>query len=213
MPTSVHGATVFWLWKQGRWLGDRQGKHTSNIPKRFLCLATGKNLVCFSCVYVILLWSLEQRGRYKRKKKKKEKLLHLSSSTNTAWRLLCGDLGDWAPCRPVTHPGADGQWGSSPCFPPQPTLRPGTFSTSSSGKAGNWLFLWNEHDPEEHWAWTACALGRVLSCTSHHQASELLFLRGQPEPGDRRTATDLWQGIATLPAYDSTWEVREITFL
>lgn len=147
-----------------------------------------------------------------KEKKKKKKLLHSSSSTNTAWRLLCGDLCDWARCLPVTHPGADGQRGSSPWFPPQPTLRPGTFSTSSSGKAGNWLFLWNEHDPEEHWAWAACALERVLSCTSHHQASELLFIRGQPEPGDRRTATDLWQRIATLLACDSTWEVREITF-
>lgn len=42
--------------------------------------------VCHTALVTGTTWSLQKE------KKKKEKLLHLSSSTNTAWRLLCGDL-------------------------------------------------------------------------------------------------------------------------
>lgn len=47
MPMSVHGAIVFGF-ENKSWLGNQHGKHTSTRKKRFLCLATGKNLVCFS---------------------------------------------------------------------------------------------------------------------------------------------------------------------
>ena len=138
----------------------------------------------FFCFYVVLLWSLEQRGHYKRKKKKTF-FLHLSSGTNFAWKPPCADLCDWAECLPVTCQGKDKRWAPSPLspwFPPRPALQLGTFSISSSGKAGNWLFLWNEHDPEKYSAWSARALERILSCTSHQGVSELLLIKAQLEP-------------------------------
>lgn len=70
MLMSVQDAIVFGF-ENKSWLGNQHGKHTSNIQKHFLCLATGKNLVCFLCFYVMLLWSLELCGGCKRKEKKK----------------------------------------------------------------------------------------------------------------------------------------------
>lgn len=149
-------------------------------PKAFSLPSNWQELgVFFFWFYVMLLWSLEQRGRYKRQmeEKKKKNLLHLSSSTSFAWKPLCGDLCDWAGCLPVTGQGKDGQGGPSASqswFPPHPTLQLGTFSISSSGKAGNWLFLWDEHDPEKHSAQSACVLDRVLGAPSHQRGFEPL---------------------------------------
>lgn len=175
---SVQDAIVFGF-ENKSWLGNQHGKHTSNIQKHFLCLATGKNLGCFfsgsmSCCSGH--WNNVVATKDKWKKKKKN-LLHLSSSTSFAWKPLCGDLCDWAGCLPVTGQGKDGQGGPSASqswFPPHPTLQLGTFSISSSGKAGNWLFLWDEHDPEKHSAQSACVLDRVLGAPSHQRGFEPL---------------------------------------
>lgn len=154
----------------------------------------------------MLLWSLEQRGCCKRKRR--GNLLHWSSGMNLAWKPQCGDLCVWAWCLPVTLQGKNSQWAPpplSPWFPPLPKLHLGTFSISSSGKAGNWLFWWNEHDPEKHSAWSARALERVLRCTSHRRVCELLFLEAQLEPVDmdssRRTATDPGPWTTTTPGW------------
>lgn len=108
MPMSVHGTIVFGFANK-TWLGNQHGKHTSAIEKHFLCLETGKNFVCFFCFYVMLLWSLEQRGHYKRGRWN----LLLSNSTNLAWKLLCRDLWDWAQCLPLIGQEEDRGWSPS----------------------------------------------------------------------------------------------------
>ena len=66
-------------------------------------------------------------------------------------------------------------------------------------------FLWNEHDPEKHSAWSAHALKRVLSCISHHRVFTPLFIETQLEPADmyvfQATATDPWPWTATAPGW------------
>lgn len=189
MLMSVQDAIVFGF-ENKSWSGNQHGKHTSHILKHFLCLATGKNLVCFLCFYVMLLRSLELCGSCKKKGEKTSAFKQQHKFSLKA--AVCGDLCDWALCLPVPRQGKDRQRGPSrhppplrPWFPPHPTLQLGTFSISSSGKAGNWLFLWNEHDLERHSAWSACALERVLSCTSHHKVVELVFTKAQLEPEDK----------------------------
>lgn len=122
------------------------------------------------------------------KQNQTKKLLHWSSGTNLAWKLLC--VGT---CVTGLHAhqllvkerlGGGAPPARSPWFPPSPAVQWGTFSISSSGMAGNWLFLWNEHDLEKHSAWSACVLQRVLSCTSHHKVFELPFIKAQLEPED-----------------------------
>lgn len=116
MLMSIQDAIVFGF-ENKSWLGNQHGKHTSNIQKHFLCLATGKNLVCFLCFCVMLLWSLELCGGCKRKggggQNQTKKLLHWNSGTNLAWKLLCGDLCNRAPCPPVTSQGRVWRWGPS----------------------------------------------------------------------------------------------------
>ena len=107
-------------WKTSPWLGNQHGKHTANIQRHFLCLATGKNLGCFFfCYYVMLLWSL---GTMWLPQKEKEKdLLHLSSGMNLAWKWLYGDLWAW-----VTRQGKDREWAPPPVgpwLPPGPALQ------------------------------------------------------------------------------------------
>lgn len=65
---SVHRTIVFGFANKS-WLGNQHGKHTSAIEKHFLCLATGKNLVCFflllchvALVTATTWWSL-QKGK------------------------------------------------------------------------------------------------------------------------------------------------------
>lgn len=183
MPMSVHGAIVFGF-ENKSWLGNRHGRHTSNIQKHFLCLATGKNLVCFSCFCVMLLCSMEQRGHYKRGRKS----LPLSSSTNIAWKLLCGDLCDGARCLPVTHQGEDRQPSPSRSqylvsFSPYMAAR-GPSAFPLMGRLGIDYFYEMDMTQKSIQHGQPVHLKRVLSCTSHQQVCELLFIRTQLGPAD-----------------------------
>lgn len=71
---SVQDAIVFGF-ENKSWLGNQHGKHTSNIQKHFLCLATGKNLGCFfsgsmSCCSGHWNNVVATKDKWKKKKKK-----------------------------------------------------------------------------------------------------------------------------------------------
>lgn len=175
MPVNMHNAIVVGSENKSR-LGNQHGKHTSNTRTHLLSLATGRNLVCFVCFYVMFLWSLEQRDHYKRKKK------NFCISAQPESLGTCGTGQVPVPLLTQEKRGSTCPSPLSPWFPPHPTWQLGTFSISSSGKAGNWLFLWNEHDPEKHLPWSDCVLERVLSWTSCCKVFELLFIKAPLEP-------------------------------
>lgn len=189
-------------WKTSSWLGNQHGKHTANIQRHFLCLATGKNLGCFFfCFYVMLLWSL---GTMWLPQKEKEKdLLRLSSSMNLAWKRLYGDLRDW-----VTSQGKDREWAPPPVgpwLPPGPALQLRDLQHFLFWESWELTVFYEmnmtqksiQHDLPMHF--------RVLSCTSHHRVFKPLFIETQLEPVDmyvfQATAMDPWPWTATVPGW------------
>lgn len=144
----------------------------------------------------MVLWSLEHMVAMKRGGVwKGGNLLQLSSCKNFAeTHSVPGPMSGLAAWQLLAKERTGGRLTlPQPPFPPHPTFQLRTFSISSSGKTGNWLFLWNEHDPKKYSARSAYALEKVLSCTSHHKVFELLFIKAQLEPtamqSSRRTVT------------------------
>lgn len=137
-------------------------------------------------------WSLEHMVAMKRGGVwKGGNLLQLSSCKNFAeTHSVPGSMSGLAAWQLLAKERTGGRLTlPQPPFPPHPTFQLGTFSISSSGKTGNWLFLWNEHDPKKYSARSAYALEKVLSCTSHQK----VFIKAQLEPtamqSSRQTAT------------------------
>lgn len=127
MPVTAHNAVVLSL-ENKSWLGNQHGKHASNIQRHLLCLATGRNLVCCVCFFVMLLSSLEQCGQYKRK------CFCISAQAKS----LSGDLCYQVSVCPITHQ-KEKQWGPPLLFTlisSSPHTQLGTFSISSSERLG-----------------------------------------------------------------------------
>lgn len=188
MPMSVHGAVVLGFANKS-WLGNQHGKQTSATEKRFLCLATGKNLVCFFCFYVMLLWSLEQRGHYK-----KGGNLLLSNNTNLAWKLLCRDLCGWAQCLPLTGPGADRGWGPSRSqflVSPLPHTAAGDLQHFLSREGWEWTVFMKWTWPRKAFSTISSALESsavlpIIKCPSSCLLEHSLNQRTRSLPGEQQ---------------------------
>lgn len=155
---TVQDAIVFGL-ENKSWLGNQHGKHTSNIPKHFLCLTTGKNLGVFFLL-----------------------LCHVALVTGTTWLLQKEEEGEpsslkqrhefslkasvWGPVCLGLMPACDSPRKEQPVGPSPSQSLVSSSPQAASGDLQHFLF-WEgwELAVLMKWTWPRKAFSMICPCT------------------------------------------------